>query len=571
RPPEEVAETVRVEIAEIEPLLDGVTEAAIQIHALARETAALERGRHLAATLAKQLAPRADGDGASGGVLTRAKVHAVAEELRDLLAHVHRSVATSTEQVGAELQQLRDAVNRLRLLPVSSIFPGLERATRDAAQALRKPVSFHTTGGEGRLDGHVLAGLRDALLHAVRNAVAHGIESSAERVAAGKPAEGRVELVVERRGGHMAFLCRDDGRGIDVEALRRVAVNRGLVPSADAVKLDTEGVFQLVLRGGISTTGTVTEVSGRGVGLDVVRDTVVRLKGEIHLRSERARGTTLEISVPISLSSLPALVVEAAGAAAALPLEAVRRTVRLTDGDISRSAEQSSVVYEGKVIPFVPLAQVLRSHGTPATARRRWSAVVVGAGSALAAVGVDRLVGTENVVVRALPAHAEVDPIVAGASLDAQGNPQIVLDPTALVQAAGAAPGIRMEAESKRKKPVLIIDDSLTTRMLEQSILESAGYEVALATSAEMGLGMAREKNYGLFLVDVEMPGMDGFEFVTRTRADPVLRETPAILVTSRDLPEDRQRGRDAGALAYVVKGEFDQGYLLHTIRGVLG
>jgi two-component system chemotaxis sensor kinase CheA len=203
--------------------------------------------------------------------------------------------------------------------------------------------------------------------------------------------------------------------------------------------------------------------------------------------------------------------------------------------------------------------------------RRHWSAVVVQSGAALAAVGVDRLLGTASVVVRPLPSQAGIDVIVTGATLDAEGHPQLVLDPDGLVAAAQAGMGAHAEPDAPPFRPVLIIDDSLTTRMLEQSILESSGYEVELATSAEEALIKAKDKRYALFVVDVEMPGMDGFEFVASTRADAVLRETPAILVTSRGSAEDRQRGKDAGARGYIVKGEFDQGHLLQAIRELIG
>jgi two-component system chemotaxis sensor kinase CheA len=195
--------------------------------------------------------------------------------------------------------------------------------------------------------------------------------------------------------------------------------------------------------------------------------------------------------------------------------------------------------------------------------------VVVQAGRRLVALGADRLAGTSEVVVRPLPAHAQADPAVAGAALDPEGNPQLVLDPAGLVEASLGAPPAPA-AQLPPRPPILVVDDSLTTRMLEKSILESAGYEVELATSGEEGLARARARRFGLYLVDVEMPGMDGFEFVRVTRAE-ARTAAPAILVTSRGAPEDRRRGTEAGASAYVVKSEFDQGRLLATIDRLLG
>jgi two-component system chemotaxis sensor kinase CheA len=229
-------------------------------------------------------------------------------------------------------------------------------------------------------------------------------------------------------------------------------------------------------------------------------------------------------------------------------------------------AEGASIVYEGATIPFLPLARALGA--SPDHAHPR-SAVIVESGSSVCALGVDQLRGMETVVVRALPALTPSDPVVAGASLDARGNPQLVLEPQGLVaEALQVRP--RARGTSTPRLPILVIDDSLTTRMLEQSILESAGYEVDVATSGEDGLDKARRRRYALFLVDVEMPGIDGFEFVERTRADPALGDIPAVLVTSRAAPEDRQRGARAGAAAYIVKSEFDQTELLDRIRGLV-
>jgi two-component system, chemotaxis family, sensor kinase CheA len=569
---DEPLETVRVEVHEMESLLDGVTEATVHVNALRRDTRALEGAVRLASLLVDSLGPRraAEPNGAdASGALTRAR--SLADELERTLETVQRSVSVTVAHVSSELMQVRDAANRLRLVPVASVFGPLERAARDAAQSLQKKVAFHATGGETRLDANLIVVLRDALVQLVRNAVAHGIEATSERAAAGKAPEGRVDIEVERRGERVAFRCRDDGRGVDVVALRRAAASAGRLTPSQADALDLDGIFGLILKGGLTTTRTVTEVSGRGIGLDVVREAAVRLKGEVTVQSDAGRGTTIEICVPVSLLSLSVLVVDAAGTRASVPLDSVRRTLRLADSDIARSAEGDSILHDGKVIPFVPLGSALRRPGAQTRGQKLSTAVVIQAGPALAAVAVDRLIGTANVIVRPIPPEADVDPIVSGASLDAEGNPQLVLYPAGIVAAARGWTGQHAKAEAATLRPILVVDDSLTTRMLEQSILESAGYEVALAASAEEALGKAAEQAYGLFIVDVEMPGMNGFEFVARTRADPILKATPAILVTSRSSDEDRRRGREAGARAYIVKGEFDQGELLRAIRELLG
>jgi two-component system chemotaxis sensor kinase CheA len=570
-PVTEESETVRVEIDEVDKLLHGASEATVQITALRRETGALAHARQLAAGLVEDLAVRPGIEANGTGLMARnPKIRTTAEELRSHLDRLERSFRSGIDQLEAEFAQVRDAANRLRLLPAAAIFAPLERAVRDAAQSLHKEVMFECHGGDNRLDTHVLAGLRDALLHVVRNAVAHGIESQAERIKAGKPAQGRVELRIERRGNRAAFICRDDGQGIDLEAVRQVAVRRGLVASSEAASLGLEAAVRIILKGGVTTSQAVDEVSGRGIGLDVVRETAARLKGEISVVSEPGKGASVEICVPVSLSSLAALEVDAGGTIASLPLDAVRQIVRVAAHEVTRSGETESIVYEGKVIPFLALTRALGKKRTNDRRKQAWSAIVLEASSGTAAVGVDRLVAANTVVVRPLPALAKAEPFVAGASLDSEGNPQLVLDPEGLVARASVESVSALGETPERRTPVLVIDDSLTTRMLEQSILESAGYEVDLAISGEEALRKASERAYSLFLVDVEMPGIDGFEFVTRTQADANLRSVPSILVTSRSAAEDRRRGEQVGARGYVVKGEFDQGQLLRMIEGLL-
>ena len=575
RPPaEDPTETLRVEIREMDSLLRTVTEAGVQVSAVRKGLGATGRLLDLTSLLLDLLAAR-PGENGAGASPNMVRAYSVAEELRSSLDHFQRSLAVDLERVDGELAEMRDVAHRLRLIPAQTVFPSLDRSVRDAAQTLGKRVAFEASGGEVRLDANVLASLRDALMHVVRNAVAHGVETEAERVALGKSPTAQVRLEVERRGGRVMFVCSDDGRGIDVEAVRRAAVARGLVPASEAKSLPADKVIALLLAGGLTTSHDVTELSGRGIGLDVVRATTSRLKGEMSIRSEPGRGVTVEVQVPISIASLQGLVVEAAGALAAIPLDAVRETFRVRDSEVARSAESDSILHEGNVIPFLPLDRMLRRSGaasfTGGRNRSAWSAVVVQAGDRRVAVGVDRLLGTSNIVMRALPGMVWADPVVSGASLDAEGNPQLVLDPGGLVAAAERGRGALSEDADPRRAPVLVIDDSLTTRMLEQSILESAGYEVELAVSAEEALTKAHDRRYSLFIVDVEMPGMDGFEFVAQTRSDAALRDIPAILVTSRNTVEDRRRGEQVGARAFIVKGEFDQGQLLHTIRTLIG
>jgi two-component system chemotaxis sensor kinase CheA len=561
--------TIRTDIAEADAVADGVAETHALLNGLRGVAHGVEQARHLADRLLAQLAPSGPPDHARSMPGNPNQRLAVADELRRRFGAVERNLGSIVDQMDRELGQLREAAERLRLVAAGNLFTALERTARDTAQALSKRVTFESRGGDIRLDSHVLETVQGALIQIIRNAVAHGIEPEAERTAAGKPPMGRVAVEISRRGRRIVFACRDDGRGVDLEAVRLVASQRGLIGPA-AKELDAPALVRMLLRGGISTSKTVTDISGRGIGLDVVREAVERLGGEVGFRTDAGVGTSFELVIPPSLASMEALIVEAGeGAnATAIPLDCVRSTLRVAAADISCAAPGASILYEQKAIAFISLPAALA--GTRWTAGRNWTVVVVAGAEGLAAVGVERLLRTARIVVRPLPQRMTASPIVVGASLDADGNPQLVLDPDGLI--AAAQRGDAGEADvAPPRLPVLVVDDSLTTRMLEQSILESAGYEVDVALSGEEALGLVHAKRYALILVDVEMPGMDGFTFIERLRSEPATREIPAILVTSRAAPADRRRGRDVGAQGYIVKSEFDQAELLTIIRPLTG
>jgi two-component system chemotaxis sensor kinase CheA len=564
---------VRSDVEEIDAITDGLIEVGAQLSALRRSTTGMERVRQLSESLYAELAGLRGSASVGRAGAGTARLLGMAEDLGAVAAAISRDLGEGTEQIDRELRQVREVAERLRLVPAEVLFSALERAARDAAVSLGKTVDFTASGGKLRLEADVLSGVQGAMIQAIRNAVAHGIEDPAGRAVAKKPVAGQIRVAVVRRGSKVAFRCEDDGRGVDLAAVQRAAERRGTVKAG--AQPGREELLRQLLHGGISTQAGVNAVAGRGIGLDVVRETAARLRGEVSLETESGRGTQLEIVVPVSSSALDVLVVEAGGQHAAIPLDGVRETRRLQAADVARSGDGESIVHEGVAIPFLPLARCLaRVTGAKSDAGTgqgaAWSAVVVACADGMAAVGVDRLLGTDSVVYRALPAGMRADATVAGASLDVEGKPRVVLDAAGLVAAAhrqqpaaSAPPAVRA--------PILVIDDSLTTRMLEQSILESAGYEVEVATCAEEGLEKAHQRSYGLFLVDVDMPGMDGFTFVERSRADRAIGHIPAILVTSRSSPEDRRRGELVGASGYIVKSEFDQNELLARIRNLVG
>ena len=479
-------------------------------------------------------------------------------------------MGTRADSTDREIAEVRGNIDRLRLLPTSLLFPALERAVRDAAETLGRQVVFHTSGREQRLESHVLSAIGEALAHLVRNAVAHGIESPQDRLASGKPACGEVRLKIARHADRILFTCSDDGSGIDVDAVRRAAVDRGVMSAASAAALSPADALELIFSPGVTTSPSLNEVAGRGIGLEVVREVAGRFKGRVGVRTEVGIGTSVEIEVPVSLSSVRAVLLGADDLLIWAPLEAVHCALRLDDDAIVTLAGRSSMIFEGHAIPFIRLADTMRrAHETGADSRPRLAAIVQ-ADAELLAVGVDRVIHASEVIVHPLPAAAGRITTLAGAVFDAQGNPQLVLNPEALLVAANSVPSQRIPDPSPTPL-VLVIDDSLTSRVLLQSILEAGGYKVDMAVSGEDAMAKARERHYSLFVCDVEMPGMNGFEFVSRTREYDYLLGIPSILVTTRGGADDRRRGAEAGARAYIVKGEFSKDSMLETVRSLVG
>lgn len=567
-PPAEPLEHVRVDTAEMDALMRGIGDLRTHLSALEEQAAAIRQVSELTGGL---IAEHRSPPGTA--VHNRADERRMdgLEEIDRKLKAVHRTLGMSLDRAARELDQLDQRAADLRLIPAGSVFGAMERAVRDAAEELGKQVEFVVAGGETRLDAHGLSLLRGALIHLVRNAVAHGIESPKQRVAAGKPAAGRIELRVRRRGDHAVFTCSDDGRGIELDGVRQALVNRGRMAPAEARALGPDAALGMLLEGGITTAPRATEWSGRGIGLDVVRETVSNLKGTAIAHSEPRRGTTIELSVPVLIESVEVLHVEAGGQQVSIPLQAVRRAMRVQPADVARSGPSESIECDGQTLPLAALAGILQRENGSMGRDQPVTAIVLDCGSGAAAISVDRLQGKQRVVVRPLPKGMSSLAGVTGAFFDSEGDPQLVLDPAGLIQLARAGVGVLAAVEPAARPPLLVIDDSLTTRMLEQGILEAAGYEVDTAASGEEALRKARKRQYGLFLVDVEMPGLNGFEFLETTLADSRLRQVPSIMVTSRDSEEDRARGRRLGAKEYIVKSRFDEELLLQRIRELVG
>ena len=493
------------------------------------------------------------------------------ERLAADAARVSRAASTDAHTLGRTVQEVLDHARGLRMRPFADACEVLPRAVRDLSVTAGKQVELRIDGAEVQADRVVLDGLREALLQMVRNAVDHGIEAPDERVAAGKPRHGTVAVAAGVRGDRLRVTVTDDGRGFDVSAIRDALRRRGMPVPADERDLP-----RALFEAGLSTRGQVTAVSGRGVGLDVARSAVERIDGRIDVTWAAGRQTTFLLDCPLTLASLKALLVSVGSQVVALPLGYVERLRRVRTADV-RQVEGRHVLptAEGPV-PLVALATLLPPLGEIPPGEGPLSVVVIRVGARRLAVVVDEMLEVRELSARPIRAGEPKPRAVRGAALLETGRIALVTDPLALVDSAleseaASGPAFRDRGPTApAKRCVLVVDDSITTRTLESSIVEAAGYEVLTAVDGSDAWRLLQEHACDLVVADIEMPRMDGFALCEAIRGSRRLSALPIVLVTALERPEDRARGLEVGADAYLGKSSFDQQHLLDTIRQLL-
>jgi two-component system chemotaxis sensor kinase CheA len=489
------------------------------------------------------------------------------KELDHLLADLARD-GRFLKRVAAPLNE---EVRRVRMLPFAEACQGLGRLVRDLAQAAGKEVELVIEGGPVELDRSILEGLKDPLRHLVRNAVDHGAELPNQRRAASKPARARIGIAAALRGSQVEVVVEDDGRGLDLEALREQARKRKLPEPSDEREL-----ARLIFLPGLSTAQLITDVSGRGVGLDVVKSRVESLHGTIDLTSTAGRGTRFTLTVPLTLTTLRAVLVTVGEQTYAFAGTNVQKLVRAAPADLRSVAGKQMLSLDGVPLPLASLAAVLGLNSqTAARPNGKMPVLVVAAGEKKMAFAVDEFVAEQEVVIKGLGARLRRLRYVSGATLLPSGRIALVLNAASLVRAALGRPTPlplpeAAETPAPVRKRLLVVDDSVTTRTLEKSILEAAGYDVATAAEGQAAWQLLQEQGADLLVADVEMPRMDGLALTQAVRASPRWRELPVVLVTARESEQDRTRGLEVGADAYLVKSAFDQRNLLETIAQLL-
>jgi two-component system chemotaxis sensor kinase CheA len=486
--------------------------------------------------------------------------HVLGSELR-----TDPDTVTEYRELTKVINQLQEVTERTRMVPVGTLGAILHRAVRDTARSLGKNVRWELVGEDIEVDRGVLEQLVSPLLHLIRNSIGHGIEPPEERVAAGKPEDAVVRLHATQVGSRVVLAITDDGAGINVAAVRTAAAKRGL--EVDGLSEDES--LHLIFHTGVSTAKTLTETSGRGVGLDVVRTAVAAVHGEVQIVNHPGAGAEFRIVVPITLTVVPCLLVSIGGQSFGLPLH---RIIRMLEAqNVQVVSGKNLAVVDGQAVPVSDLATLL---GLPSAGVGPW--VLLGSADNPHAFQVETVLQKRDVVVRGLTGRLRELKAVTGACIEPNGSILLVLDVSTLIERSMSAVAVGSRDAEKAAGPppqlsVVVVDDAMMVRELQRSILERGGYAVRTASDGAEAMAMLSDAPADLVVTDVEMPILDGLQLIKNMRAHSRLANVPVLIVSSHGTEEDRQRGLDAGADGYIVKTSFDEAGLLSAVSRLLG
>jgi len=496
-------------------------------------------------------------------------------ENRRALASFVKDYSEDVSRTSLVVSDLQEAGMRLRMLPANTIFQAFPRAVRDLAKQFKKDINLLIEGGDTELDKKVLEEINDPLVHIMRNAVDHGIEDQETRIKAGKPPNGTIRLEARQEGDRIVIEISDDGAGIDPEKVRTSAVKKGYITAAEASGMSDREATYLIFEAGFSTAAIITEISGRGVGMDVVREFVVeKLKGSLDVDSKIGVGTTFKLTIPLTLAIIRALMLRVGDLSYALPTGSIEETLRIDPAEIIKVEGREVIRRQRRTIPLVRLSEILGVPEAPPTGSKVPIVTIGYSGHRMGFI-IDGFVGEQQIVIKPLGSHLKKIDNVAGVTILGAGDVVPILNVPDLMANArsrsGQRVGLQPRAEREGPRKILICEDSFTTRELERSIFEAAGYEVETAVDGAAGLAKLRE---GLavdaVVTDVQMPNMTGFQLTRAIKSDPTLAIIPVIIVTSLERDEEKAEGIDAGADAYITKSVFNQDTLLDTVEQLI-
>ncbi|MCJ7957339.1 MAG: hybrid sensor histidine kinase/response regulator [Pseudomonas sp.] len=574
---------LRVTAERLNSLLDLSSKSLVETQRLKPYLASMQRLKRIQSNSARALDTL---DGQLKALDLNLEAQEALADTRRLLSEAQALLAEKTAeldefgwQAGQRAQVLYDTALACRMRPFADVLAGQVRMVRDLGRSLGKQVRLEIEGEKTQVDRDVLEKLEAPLTHLLRNAVDHGIEMPEQRMLAGKPAEGLIRLRASHQAGLLVLELSDDGNGVDLERLRGTIVDRHLSPLETAQRLSEEELLTFLFLPGFSLRDKVTEVSGRGVGLDAVQHMVRQLRGAVVLEQTAGRGSRFHLEVPLTLSVVRSLVVEVGEEAYAFPLAHIERMCDLAPDDIVQLEGRQHFWHEGRHVGLVAASQLLQRPPGQSN-EETLKVVVIRERDAVYGIAVERFIGERTLVVLPLDDRlGKVQDISAGALLD-DGSVVLIVDVEDMLRSVDKLLNTgRLERIARRsqqateapRKRVLVVDDSLTVRELQRKLLLNRGYEVAVAVDGMDGWNALRSEDFDLLITDIDMPRMDGIELVTLLRRDSRLQSLPVMVVSYKDREEDRRRGLDAGADYYLAKASFHDDALLDAVMELIG
>ena len=496
-------------------------------------------------------------------VLSRNRLAQLASELEKKFENEYlmEQLMEATSQIGGNTTELQLAIMKTRMIPIGKVFNKFPRMVRDISRDQGKEIELIISGEETELDKSVVEEIGDPLIHMIRNSCDHGIEKPEVRRARGKPEKGEVHLSAYHEGNHIVIEIKDDGAGMDPEILKRKAVEKRVITAEEAASLDKNQAYALIFRPGFSTAEKVTSISGRGVGMDVVRTNVEKLNGIITIESEVGKGSTFYLKLPLTLAIVQALLVEVASETFAIPLVSVVETVRISSNEIHSFEGREVLKLRDRVLSLVRLNEVFDLEEDP---KKDLYVVVVALAEKQLGFMVDKLVGQEEIVIKSLGEYLGGNPGVAGATITGNGRVRLIIDVAGIMELAqnmprrmrkktAAVSGSKPAGKKSNTVKVLVCDDSLTDRKIAKKMLESSGWiEVTEVPAAKDVVSVLEKGDFSLLISDIMMPDMDGFRLARSIREKGI--NVPIIAVSARTEPSDRKKISASGINAFVLK-----------------
>jgi len=485
-----------------------------------------------------------------------------------------KSAERDSRTLGGLVENLLEEVKKVMMFPFSTLLEAFPKIVRDLAKDHGKEVELVLRGEELEIDRRILEEMKDPLLHLVRNCISHGIELPPERERKQKPRRGRLSISITPREGRAEVVVSDDGAGIDAEQLRSTLARLGVISAEKGAEMSEAELLPFVFQSGVSTSQIITEISGRGLGLAIVREKVEKLGGSISFESDSTRGTSFRIVLPLSVATFRGILIRVSERLFVIPAIHVERAVRAKREDVSTVQNKEIIDLNGRSISLARLGAVLELTGEHLLLPEQIQAVVVTVGEQSVAFLVDEVLNEREVLMKRLGPQLSRVRNIAGATLLGSGKVVPILNVPDLIKSAVRraiakpipAPAARSAPQTLVRR-ILVVEDSITSRTLLKNILESAGYDVMTAVDGVDAFAQLKTGRFDVVVSDVDMPRLNGFELTAQIRADKELAELPVVLVTALGSREDRERGIDVGASAYIVKGSFDQSDLLRTVQ----